>query len=347
MPKPVLAENEKYLRELSREADFAWMKWIRRREEVRLKVAKFLGAEPEEITFIQSTSQGMNHIADLIGGRGGALAPNAEFPSTTLPWLWRRVPVKFVADRNGVISSEAFRRNLSPQIKTILTSYVQYSTGFRQDLRALGKMKGGRFLVVNATQACGALDINLKKLPEVDFLCTNSYKWLMAGYGGGILFIRKKWLAQLKPGVVGWRSMKDPEAMNNRKLDLKPEASRYELGCPDFPAIFAVGAAVNYFTQIGMDRIEKRVLELAGYAADLLQENGFEVVSPLEKSMRSGIVVFRIQNPQQVWKKLLSEKIYVSPRGEGIRIAPHFYNTEAEIETAVKALVRHRKAGTS
>ena len=337
IPRPVYEKIKIYYEEHFREADYAWGRWIRRREEVREKVAHFIGAQSSEIAFIQSTSQGMNLIAELLAGEGNVLTNSSEFPSTTLPWIWRKAKIIWQKPENAEIRLSRLKTLLQPSVKTIVTSFVQYATGFRQDLTALSKLKKNRFLVVNATQGFGALRVNVREW-DADFLCTNSYKWLMAGYGGGVLYMKKKWLERFKPISVGWRSMINPEAMDNRKLDVKAEASRYEPGCPSFPSIFAVGAAVDYLAGIGIEKIEKRVLELTQFAIQGLEKKGLKVVSPKAPEHRSGIVVFKVQDPEKLRKRLLGCRIYVSARGAGIRIAPHFYNTFEEIETFLDAL---------
>ena len=130
--------------------------------------------------------------------------------------------------------------------------------------------------------------------------------------------------------------------MDNRRLDLRQDAGRYEWGCPAFPAIFALGAALKYLKGIGCDRIEKRVLELTAWTRKGLREAGFEVVSSDEHS--SGITVLRLPQALRVARELLAQGIYVSARGPGLRVAPHFYNTFEEIDTLIQKLKKIRSA---
>jgi len=339
LPRPVEEKIRKYYQEHLLKADLSWGRWIERREDVRRRVARFINADSSEVTFISSTSQGMNFIAELLASRGTVLTNSSEFPSSTVPWLWRKAKVVFQKSEQNKICLKRLKSLLSPSVKTIVSSFIQYSSGFRQDMESLGKMKSGRFLAVNATQGFGAFPVDVQKW-KADFLCTNSYKWLMAGYGGGGLYIRKKWLSQLRPAGAGWRSMKNPEQMNNRLLDIRADAGRYEWGCPSFPAIFAVGAAVEYLSGIGMQRISKRILDITKFARERLEEKGFEVISPREEKHRSGILVFKVNHSQEVCRKLLRQGVYVSPRGEGIRIAPHFYNQFEDIDILIKHLIK-------
>lgn len=337
MPRPVYQAVRRYYDELAGFADFSWNRWIARREEVRRKIAKFINAEPEEITFTHSTSEGMNLIADLIAGEGAVLTNTLEFPATTVPWIHRGIPLHFMEAPDGVISADEIKRRLTSEIKTILTSYVQFQNGFRQGLEAIGRFKGNRFFVVNATQGFGYLPIDVKTA-RIDFLATNSYKWLMAGYGGGILYLNRKWIKKFRPSFAGWRSVPDPERFDNRTAKLKLDASRYEYGCPPFPHIFAIGAAIDYISGIGLENIRKRIFSLNDFAIRELKRMDFEILSPLAPESRSGILVFRVKNSEEWTKKLLASRIYVSPRGGGIRIAPHFYNTEEEIVRLIRVL---------
>ncbi|MBI4394898.1 MAG: aminotransferase class V-fold PLP-dependent enzyme [Candidatus Omnitrophica bacterium] len=338
MPKPVYEAALRYYDELVGFADFSWNRWISRREEVRRKVATFIGAEAEEVAFTSSTSHGMNLIAELIADQGGVLTNTLEFPATTVPWIHRRAKMRFLKPANGVID---YAPHLSADgtgtVKTILTSFVQYQNGFRQDLEAIGKIKGNRFLVVNATQGFGYLPIDVKHT-GIDFLATNSYKWLMAGYGGGILYINRKWIRKFQPKSAGWRSAPHPESFDNRHAPLKRDASRYEYGCPPFPHIFAIGAAIDYLSEIGFSNVWNRILELTDFLIDNLRKYDFEILSPLSPPFRSAIVVFKVKNAQELTDQLLAKRIYVSARGGGIRVAPHIYNTEADIMNLMKVL---------
>ncbi len=345
LPVPVHQEIMRYYDELVSFADFSWNRWISRREKIREEVARFINAEPEEVTFTSSTSHGMNLIAELLASEGEVLTNNLEFPATTVPWIHRKTKLKFLKAQQGIVSLDEIKKNLTSRVKTILTSFVQFQNGFRQDLNALGRIKENRFLVVNATQGFGYLPIDVKK-SKIDFLVTNSYKWLMAGYGGGILYMNKKWVRKFRPHSAGWRSVSHPEIFDNQSADLKQEASRYEYGCPPFPHIFAIGAAINYISKIGLSNVEARIISLTNFAIKELNKSGFKILSPLEPKYRSGIVVFYVKNAQKLTNQLLARKIYVSPRGGGIRIAPHIYNTEEDISIMIRALKEETRASS-
>lgn len=337
MPRPVYEAVLRYYNELGSFADFSWGRWIARREEIRQNIARFIGAKPEEIAFTSSTSHGMNLIAELIADQGGVLTNALEFPTTTVPWIHRKAALTFLKPQNGVISTEAIQKNLTPKMKTILTSFVQYQNGFRADLEAIGRLKGNRFFVVNAAQGFGYLPIDVRSA-QIDFLAANSYKWLMAGHGGGILYANEKWIRKFRPHSAGWQSVLRPELFDNRHAFLKPTAARYEYGSPPFPSIFAIGAAIEYISELGIENVWQRIKFLTDVLIGELKKRGFQISSPLDLKMRSGIVVFGVKNAVKLTNQLLARRFYVSPRGEGIRVAPHLYNTEAEIHSFIKAL---------
>jgi len=342
IPRPVAAAYHDYAQTHLNRADESWPAWVKKREEIRALAAEFIGAKPNEVAFTSSTSHGMNLIAELLSSQGGVLTNTAEFPSSTVPWLWRKARVVFQEADNGQVPLTGLKAQMNAKVRTIVSSWVQYASGYCQDLEALGKMKKNRFLVINATQGLGALRADVEKW-QADFLCANSYKWLMAGYGCGLLYVREKWLHQFLPQGAGWRSMQHADFMDNRRLDLRQDAGRYEWGCPAFPSVFALGAALQYLKDIGRERIEKRILELTAWTRKGLREAGFEVVS--SDAHPSGITVLRLPQAPRAAQKLLAQGIYVSARGPGLRVAPHFYNSFEEVETLIRQLKKIRSAG--
>lgn len=340
-PRPVREAVAAFHRELEDGGDRDWDAWMERREAVRRRVARFVGADVGEIAFVANTSTGMNLIADLLEDDGPVLSDELEFPAVTLPWIHRDVLVRFVPAVEGVLRIESFAEGEAPRSATIAISHVQFSNGCRQDLDAFGRIKGKRHLVVCASQSLGAFPVDVRR-SRIDALATAGHKWLCAGYGAGFCYIRKGLLETRPPRAIGWMSGRQPFHFDNRLVDLLDTNARTEVGCPPFAQILALGAAVEYLAGIGMDRIAERVLALNTCLTDGLAQESFEVLSPGGES-RSGETLVRLPEPRRAWEFLRERSIQVTPKPEGLRISTHFYNNEQDVEACVRALVEYRE----
>jgi len=335
-PRPVRAAVDAFYRRLEEEGDVPWDEWLAQVEAIRERVARFVGAEADEVTFVPNTSTGINLIVDLLAEDGPVLAAEPEFPTITLPWVHRGVEVRFVTPENGTLPPSLFAKERAPQAATIAVSHVQFSNGCRVDLEALGALKGGRNLVVIGSQSAGAFPIDLRRA-KIDAFATAGHKWMCAGYGAGFAVIRRALLERRKPRAIGWLSVENPYAFDNRRYRLLPSAKRSEVGCPPFAAIFALGAAVDYVSSIGIDAIATRVLSLNTYLTDGLRQAGFEILSPAG-AFRSGQTLCAVSDPARVAGRLRERGIHVTEKAQGLRIATHFFNDESDVDACVAAL---------
>ena len=339
-PRPVREAVQGFYRELEMGGELFWDAWIEQREAVRRKLARFVGAEPDEIAFVPNTSTGMNLIADLIERDGPVLTDELEFPAVTLPWIHRGVPVRFVNAVEGVLRLESFAAGQAPHAATLAISHVQYSNGCRQDLAAFGQIKGSRHFVVCGSQSIGAFPVDVRR-SQIDALASAGHKWLCAGYGAGFCYVSRALIAARPPRAVGWLSAEDPFAFDNRRLRVVTSHARTELGCPPFGPIFALGAAVDYIAGIGIEKIAERVLNLNTHLTTLLDRESFEVLSP-GGDHRSGQTLVRVPQPETARAFLLDRGVHVTQKPEGLRLSTHFYNDEHEVDIGVKALVEYR-----
>jgi cysteine desulfurase / selenocysteine lyase len=340
-PRPVREAVTAFHRELEDGGDRHWEDWMDKREAVRRRVARFVGADPAEIAFVPNTSTGMNLIADLLERDGPVLSDELEFPAVTHPWIHRGVQVRFVPAVEGVLRLESFTEGEAPRSATIAISHVQFSNGCRQDLDAFGRIKGKRHLVVCASQSLGAFPVDVGA-SRIDALATAGHKWLGAGYGAGFCYIRRGLVESRPARAIGWMSGRDPFAFDNRRVEVVDTNARTEVGCPPFAQIFALGAAVEYLAGIGIDRIAERVLALNTCLTESLERESLEVLSP-GGSHRSGETLVRLPDPRRAWEFLLERGIQVTPKPEGLRISTHFYNDEKDVEACVRALVEYRE----
>jgi cysteine desulfurase / selenocysteine lyase len=328
-----------YYELMTADGDVHWDGWLAKREEVRRKVAAFINAEPDEIGLTTNTSSGMHVIVDALESRGEVISSDLEFPVSTLPWMNRRIPVHLVKSVEGRVEIDELRRAMTAQTSVISISHVQFSNGFRMDLEELGSAKGDHALVVNASQSAGVFEIDVKRM-KIDALCATGHKWMLSGYGSGFVYLSRGLLDRSKARGMGWLSVDDPYAMKNDELRLRHDAAaRVELGCPHFAGMFALGASVDLMTRVGMENIQERALSLNQLLTNRLHETGHAVLSPLEvEDMRSAETLVAMDDPAVVVAKLAEQKIAVTEKPQGIRVATDFFNNEDDVERLVSAL---------
>jgi cysteine desulfurase / selenocysteine lyase len=339
LPESTAKAGALYYEQMMNDGDTHWDEWLARREEVRARVASFINAEPEEIGLTINTSSGMNLIVDALEKHGEVISCDLEFPVTTIAWMQRRIPVHLVKSVEGVVAVEDLRTAMNTRTGIISMSYVQYSNGFRSNLEDLGNMKGAHAFVVNASQAAGAFEIDVKRM-KIDALCSTGHKWMLSGYGSGFVYISKELQAASVPRAIGWLSVQDPYGGANNEVHLRHDASaRAELGCPNFAGMFALGASIELMQSIGIANIQTRVLELNRKLTSRLAEVGWKVLSPLgDEKFRSAETLVAAENPKQVVSKLAEQKIFVTEKPEGFRVATDFFNDEQDIEELVHKL---------
>ena len=324
-----------------------WQKWIGCIEEARRIYAAFIGARVEEIAFTHSTSEGMNIIAHLLAHRGHAISNDLEFPSSNLPWINRGADMTIVPSQNGMVPIELIRKAIQRKTRKIITSHVQYSTGFKQDLETLSKICAEKnlYLVVNATQSIGALNFDVAKF-GVDFTVANGHKWLLSSFGIGTLYIQSKLLDKelgLNPPFFSQFGQANKERFDNMEIRMSKNASKFELSTPHFPNVIALLTAVKYISKISILRIEERIRYITQYLIDRLAELKIQILSPLKNIHRSAIIVFKSRSPEHLTAYLGKRRIIVSARGGGIRISPHFYNDEGDIDRLIVALKSYHR----
>jgi selenocysteine lyase/cysteine desulfurase len=328
-----------YYQQMMNDGDIHWDSWLAKREEVRATVARFINAEPDEIGFTTNTSSGMNLIVDALEHHGEVISNDLEFPVTILPWMHRRIPVHIVKSVDGVVNPQEMKAAMDVRTGIISTSYVQYSNGFRTNLEHLAEVKGKHALVVNASQAAGAFEIDVKRM-KIDALCATGHKWMLSGYGSGFVFISRELQSKVRQRTIGWLSVQDPWGDLNNEIHLRHDVSaRAELGCPHFAGIFALGASVDMMLSIGLKEIEGRVLELNKYLTKCLSEAGQRVLSPLtDESFRSAETLVAADNPAGVVAALAEKKVLVTEKPQGFRVATDFFNNEEDVDRLVETL---------
>lgn len=328
------------------DGDLHWGSWEDTAEAVRNSIATLIGASVEEIALVHSTSQGIAIVANGLSYEKGCniATCDMEFMSNLYPWqaLAKRhgLELRVVRNRDGILRMEDFSEAIDAKTRVVAISYVQYANGFRIDLEELSKIahENDAYVVTDAVQAVGQMPVDVSKL-GVDFLATSGYKWLLSPISTGFLYVKRALFEELWPTIVGYRSDENPMEFNFREFQPAHTARRYEDGQLNFPGLAGMKESITLLQEVGLEVIRTRTLSLVDRMVDGLKRNmGVQVKSCLDEAFRSGIVNLACRDPESVAQQLLQRGIVVSVRGGGLRISPHFYNAEDEIDKLVSEL---------
>jgi len=315
-------------------------------ERVRGRAATLVGAQAGEIAFVKNTTEGLGLVAQGLDWRPGdrVLCCDLEYPSNVYPWQAladRGVETVLLPGREGRLPLETVEAALAdPEVRLLALSSVEFGSGARNDLAALGALcrERGVYFCVDAIQSLGCLPLDAPAL-GIDFLSADGHKWLCSVEGCGIFYCAAALQDRLRPRVIGWRNVADNRDFDTYQTALQATAVRYEEGTPNTPGIFALGAAIDLVLELGVDAIAARVLALTDRLVEGLRERGATVVSPRGPEA-SGIVAFRWSDepPRRTTGRLLSAGVLVAARRGCVRASPHFYNDESEIDALLAAL---------
>jgi selenocysteine lyase/cysteine desulfurase len=319
--------------------------WRDRADEVRDSLARLVGGRADRIAFTQNTSTGLATVTNGLDWREGdaVVVPAGEFPSNFYPWLQLRrrgVEVREVAMTGGHAPIDDLVAALDSRTRVLAISAVQYSSGHRNDLGALGAACRERdvLLVVDGTQAVGAVTVDVD-LHGIDVLAVSAHKWLLGPFGIGFTHLSARAMERLTPSTVGWLSVEAPFAFDHEPV-LAGDARRFESGTENSAGIAGLGATVDLVHELGRRRVEERVLQRAEQLVAGLAEVGLEVAFRDRAEHRSGIVIAGRPDiaPQVLHERLLSAGVRCSLRGNGLRFAPHYFTSDADLERTVEAL---------
>lgn len=318
--------------------------WEEMADSVRARCAALIGASPGEITFVRNTSHGLGLFAEGLDWREGdevAVSTQLEYPSNVYPWLHlatRGVKVREIEPVDGGVTPEAAARAIGPKTRVLAVSAVQYATGHRTDLEALGALarRHGVLLCVDAIQQIGVVPLDVKKA-GVHFLSADSHKWMMGLPGVGFAYADASLLPHLRPSLVGWKSTTGAFNFDVARFELRQDAAKLEEGSPAYALIAGMGAAVDLLQEAGVDRIQTYVAGLLESASPALALRGCKL-SPAP-SQRAGILM--VETPGDVMRAAAAcaeRAVRVSVRRGKLRVSPHLYNDEHDMRALVDAL---------
>lgn len=321
-------------------------KWFSVIARTRAQVARLLNVSPDEIAFTKNTSQGLSIVAASLPWQRGDIVVTikGEFPANVYPWLalqQQGVQVRFVQPRNGRIMLSDLDAALA-KARFLAISWVQYSNGFRIDLKELSELcaRRGVLLCLDAIQGVGAHPIDLQATP-VDFCAFGAHKWLLSPQGVGVLYVNQRVRDLLQPANVGWLGV-DWRDYTQFDYDspLTESAARYEEGTRSLVGIAGLEQSLGLVMDLGVDAIAQHLHMLTDHLAHNLAARGYRVLTPLEPEARSGIINFchPQRSAQELFDALRAGRIVGAIREGGVRLSPHLYNTRDEIDTVLDVL---------
>jgi len=317
-------------------------------QQVRTLIATLLSCSASEVAFVQNTSSGVSQIAWGLPLDPGdnIVSNNAEYPANIYPWMAlvepKKVDLRLVREQpDGRILADDIISACDEKTKVVAVSIVQFGTGYRMPLEEIGAFCAEEdiFLFVDAAQALGVIDIDVNAL-GIDALASAALKWLLGPPGVGILYCSRDRHREINPPLVDAASVVNPGQFLDYDFTLLPDARRFESGSQNLPGIFALKEAIQLLLEQGLREIEERALALTDLLCRGLEEKGYEVFSPRGETEKSPIVsFFPTQTPaEELVKQLAQKRIVASARSGRVRVSPHFYNTEAEIDAFLDAL---------
>jgi len=325
--------------------------WQERIRNCRRLFSQLVGAKEQEVAYVPNTTFGLNLIAQMLPYKPGSnvVTNNLEYPSNVIAWLKleeRGVEVHFIKNIDGKIGLDQIEKAVNEKTVALTVGQVGWYHGFRHDLKAISEIAHGKgaYLVVDAIQSAGAMKIDVKR-EGIDFLACGSYKWLLGPPGAGFLFIREDLVDVLNPPLVGYGSI-DPELAEKNlfeyfdlyRLQYSKGIGKYEVAHINDLAYVGAEASMKLLLDYGMEGVEQRIREIGNYLVNQLVDAGYKLQTPLDEKERHAIVNFRVKDWKKTWEGLTDRGIIVSPRMGGIRVSPHFYNTQEEIDRLINAL---------
>lgn len=336
--------------ELSEQNAYLGSGFYQHAEHVRQLAAELINANPDEVTFIKNTTEGINFVANGLVWKSGdnVVTTNVEFPSNMYPWQnlqSRGVKVRMAMEEGGRIPIERLIEAIDSRTRLVAISSVQYASGYRTDLETLGDhcRQKGVFLCVDAIQSLGVMPIDVKGM-HIDFLSGDAHKWLCGAEGIGIFYVSKEIQGYLHPSCPGWMSVKNPFDFDHATFELADSIKRFDSGAYNLAGIYALGGALEMLLEIGIDQICQRVLFLTDRLVAGLRDLGYHVFSSRERAEASSIVSFSsdAHDHHKIQRHLQAEhRLVIAVRKSRLRASPHFYNTEKEIDQLIDCLPRH------
>ena len=321
-----------------------WDRWMESVDGMRSSASRLIGAQPDQIAVTKNTSEALSFLAQGLDWKPGdvIVAARDDFPADYLPWARLEaggVKLRWLETRDGQLDLNDIDAACDGA-RLLAVSFVDYLTGFRLDLDAVGEIasRRGCLLSVDAVQGLGPFPIDVER-SGVDLLSASGHKWLVAPEGAAVGFFSPRLMEQLEPPEFGWMNVAGYQD-HSKVQELRPGAARYECGTLNTIGCFGLRASIELFLEIGVHHTAARVDGLAQRLATGVGAKGYRLAAKRDSETGSGIVSFGKEgvDVQKMTAQLSREGISVAFRRGLLRAAPHFYNNNDEVDRLLSLL---------
>jgi kynureninase len=353
MPRSVYGRMQEYAETWATKGVTAWAdEWWNLQARVGDLIAPLIGAGPGEVTMHPNITVLQAIILSCFEGtqrdlrRKKIISEDQNFPSVLyILGRWAATHqaelILVRSDDSVTVDSQKMLDAINEQTLLVSVSHVLFKSAFIQDAKAMIEKahRVGASVVVDAYQSVGIMPVNVKEL-DVDFLVGGVLKWLCGGPGGAFLYANPVRTKSLNPNLTGWFAHQRPFNFEIGEIQYREDASRFLNGTPSIPSLYAASEGPRIIQEVGIERIRAKSLHQTSLLIERARQHGFSVRSPIREDLRGGTVTLHVPHGYEVAQALIAQDILVDYReGAGIRVAPHFYNTDKELEEAVAAMV--------
>ena len=331
-----------------------YLTWLKKEQDLRSKLAKLVGSKNEDcVALVKNTSEALSLVAYGLNWQAGdiILISDDEFPSNRI--VWESLAHKFgVIVKQVHISAEDPEKEILAAINTrtsklkpklISISAVQYASGIKLDLAKLGKAckENGVLFCVDAIQAVGAMEFKCDEW-HIDFAMADGHKWMLGAEGLGFFFVKQNHIKNLNLYQYGWHMIEGAGDFSIKDWQPANNARRFECGSPNMLAGYALEASTDLLLQVGLDNVAEAIENNHAYLLLKLQELGAEILSPLDSSVRAGILTFTFPGIDSagLYQALMKNDVVCANRGGGVRFSPHFHTTKDCMNRAIEVLAQ-------
>jgi kynureninase len=320
-----------------------------RLQQCRERFAQLIGADVDEVAIVPSVSSGLSSIATCLDfqARPKIVLSDMDFP--TDHYVWRaqeRVGAKLdvVASPDGIqVEEDDLIARIDEQTCVVNTNRVLFESSWLMNLSPVVKAAHaqGALVLVDDFHGTGVVPIDVHGL-GIDFLLTGALKWLCGGQGIAFLYCRRDLIERLEPRVVGWFGTQEPFRFDRSGLALRNDARRFETGTFALPQAWTASAGLEIILEVGVDEIRQRNQELTQRVIERADDAGLEVRTPRESERRGGLVRVGIPGGEErvlaLLHSLFERDVVLDKRGQALRISPHFFNDEQDIDRCFREL---------